>query len=245
MVWSRKGDLLIMKEIFMQNVIGIVLGTIFITNNAYAMTFSQPRVIGDVGFPTQAPYHGFVASGESYNSGVPYTEDISYSRTNKPTKTYVRGIARFGDGINALYCDYNFKSNDYSRSIKFGGENDYVVTLDGSFKNVLKVDNDANLALYTIYHAYCVTELNIIGKQPNGKWVSYINSKEISRRYFNGKDSYKEDGGVIYDKPISQGDTLIVKYRRWHWQGASEPEGEFRFKWDDKAQWFGIEQVVS
>ena len=76
------------------------------------------------------------------------------------------------------------------------------------------------------------------------KWLFMPYIMNISNMYFAGKDAYKEDGGVIYDKPVCRDDTIVVVYRRWHWSGVSEPEGEIHFFWDGKAQWFGVDQVV-
>ena len=43
----------------------------------------------------------------------------------------------------------------------------------------------------------------------------------------------------------SSGNTIAVVYQRVNSSTKRlTDEGEFRFKWDDKAQWFGIEQVV-
>lgn len=39
-------------------------------------------------------------------------------------------------------------------------------------------------------------------------------------------------------------DTIIIQYRRWHWQGESEPEGEFKFTWNDEAQEFNVEHII-
>ena len=225
-------------------IIGLSLGVLTFAGSALAMTFSQPEKIGEVGVPAQAPYHGFIVKGESHNTGTPYLEDASYSQSGEVLKTYVKGIAGFGTDANALYCDYDFNSADFAKAIRFGGENAYVVALDGSDKDIFRIDNSDKMALYAIYHEYAGSQLNIIGRQPSGKWVSYINSKDISNMYFAGKDAYKEDGGVIYDKPVCRDDTIVVVYRRWHWSGVSEPEGEIHFFWDDKAQWFGVDQVV-
>lgn len=226
----------------------LVTATLFLqTSDTSAMTFLQLEKVGEIGFPVQAPYHGLIVRGETTNSGKPYMEpqrDLEQKSIKEPIKTYVKGTAIFGDGIGALYCKYDFHSQNPNQSICFGGQNDYVVSLDSTYKELYRLNNDSQLMMYAIYHDYCVTDLRILGMQKSGKWVSYIDSKRISDIYFGGKDSYKEDGGVMYDRPICQGDTIVVTYYRWHWEGNSAKEGEFRFKWDDKAQWFGIEQVV-
>ena len=227
-----------MKKIF---VLGVVLSVLFVAQSAFAMTFQQPVKIGKIGFPVQAPYHGYIVEGATQNDGKAYQEN--YKRRNgESLTTYTQGVARFGD----LYCKYEFGKN-FSESMSFGGKNDFVLMQNGTFKEIFSIGNDAGIKFYAIYHIYCVTDLKILGTRKDGKWVVYIDSKKISDKYFGGKDSYKLDGGVLYEVPTCAGDTLIVQYRRWHWStngGISEPEGEFRFKWDDKAQWFGVEQVV-
>ena len=98
--------------------------------------------------------------------------------------------------------------------------------------------------MYSIRFEYCTSHLIIIGKRQDGRWVKYIDSKNISKSYFGNKDGYKEDGGIFYKQPICSGSTIIIPYCRWYWKGLSSNEGEIHLKWDDKAQWFGIEQVV-
>ena len=220
---------------------GMICGLLFIADSAFAMTFSQPVKIGEIGFPVQAPYQGFIVEGATSNSGKLYREENTFR--GKPVMTCKKGTAIFGSGEDALYCKYDFDA-EISKAMSFGGKNNFVLTGNGSFKNLFKIDNDSKLALYAIYHNYCVSHLNIIGKQKDGKWVVFLDSKKISEKYFGGKDSYKEEGGVIYDIPTCAGDTIVVTYRRWHWEGKSEAEGELRFKWDESAQWFGVEQVI-
>ncbi len=222
----------------MKKFLGLLIVLMMIASNCLAMTFSQPVEIGEIGSPVQSPYHGFVVDGATENNGTSYNENRE--RRGKPLITYTKGTARFGD----LYCKYNFGRNFNDQTISFGGKNNFILNMDGTFKQIFSIGNDSSLKLYAIRFYYCVTDLKIIGTRKDGKWVVYIDSKKLSDKYFGGKDRYKEDGGVIYDVPTCVGDKIVVTYRRWYWKGISEPEGEFRFKWDDKAQWFGIEQVV-
>ena len=208
-----------------------------LSENVFAMKFSQPVKIGEVGFPAQAPYHGFVVRGESNNSGTPYVEEFNYS-DGTPIKTYTKGVARFGDN---LYCKYDFDSDN---PIKFGGKDNYILNSDGSDKEIFQIENDGGINLFVVYHKYCVTDLKIFGTQKNGKWINFIDSKKISVDYFNGNEGYKKDGGIIYDLPACRDDTIIVKYRSWHWDGESEPKGEFQFKWNDAAQIFNVKHII-
>lgn len=65
-----------------------------------------------------------------------------------------------------------------------------------------------------------------------GYLYSYQN---IEKQYFGMNHS------VIFHQPVAQGDTLVMKYRAW---SSNEEKGEFRFRWDENAQWFSVEQIV-
>ena len=85
----------------------------------------------------------------------------------------------------------------------------------------------------------------MIGRQKDGKWVSYVDSKNLSDLYFSGNEAYKASEGVHYETPQFQGDTMVIPYTFSSESGRRiVTNGEFRFKWDEVAQWFGIEQVV-
>ena len=217
-----------------------------VASNCFAMTFSQPVRIGYVGYTPQPTYKGLPIANATYNDGILQNEKISkwYFRDQNidpnsiNVKTYVKGVA----GWDELYCEYDVSTGE--GDLKFGGKQNYFLITDTSNKKISKIDTDKGLKIYVLYHNYCYSRLHILGKQENGKWFLYVDSKKISDTYFGGNDGYKKDGGVFYDEPTCNGDTIIVVYRRWHWKGPSEPEGEFRFKWDDAAQWFGIEKIV-
>ena len=231
--------------------LGVVLSVLLISNSAFAMTFQQPVKVGSIGWGPQSPLYGLPITGATYNDGI--TEPRDTNRVNNAKKhginmqTYIKGTARFGEGENALYCKYDASNKKIQATLNFGGKNNYVLFTNPQSKDILMITTNERITLYAIYHNYCVTDLKILGKQKSGKWVVYIDSKKISDKYFGGKDSYKEEGGVLYDVPTCEGDTLVVQYRRWHWSntgGISDPEGEFRFKWDERAQWFSVEQVI-
>lgn len=71
----------------------------------------------------------------------------------------------------------------------------------------------------------------------------FANRYKIAQTYFGGHIAYKQRGGVDYDEPKFQNDTIIVTYKNYTDIGKMINQGEFRFKWDEKAQWFSVEQV--
>lgn len=211
--------------------VAVMLSVFFVAQTALAMTFQPPVKIGEIGFPAQAPYHGFIINGATSNDGTPYREEVG------DVTTYKIGTARFGE----LFCKYDFDA-DYLDVMDFGGANDLVLSHNASFKDIFRIDGDG-LTLYALYHNYCTTDLKILG-QRGGKWFVFVDSKKLSEKYFDGNDGYKLDGSVIYDVPTCAGDTIVVTWRRWHWDADSQPEGEFRFTWDDAAQNFNVKQIV-
>ena len=226
----------------MKKFFGVIFAALLLTNTALAMTFSQPVKIGEIGFPVQAPYNGFIVYGADNNTGTPYLEE-GQTFKGAPLQTYQKGVATFGVGKDALFCDYDFETQDFLHSLKFGGRGNYVLLSDMSFKDILKIETGENLTLYIFYHNYCTSHLNIIGIN-NGAWQNYIDSKNISAQYFGGNDGYKMDGSVIYEIPTCSGDKIIIPYHRWHWEGETETEGAIILKWNDAAQWFSIDTKI-
>ena len=226
----------------MKKFLGATFAALLISNSALAMQFSQPVQIGQIGFPVQSPYNGFIITGATENTGKPHIEEGHFLKDGTPLKTYAKGVATFGNSKDALYCDYDFETEDFLNSIKFGGKNNYVLSSDMSFKEIFKIDSDENLTLYVFYHNYCTTHLNIIGFN-DGAWQNYIDSKKVSEMYFDGNDGYKMDGSVIYDKPTCEFDRIIIPYRRWHWDEESATEGVIVLTWDAAMQWFSINQI--
>ena len=214
----------------------VIFAVMFLlSENVSAMTFSQPVEIGYIGHYFQSPYEGMPISGESYNSGKIYPEREGIGNGG----TYVVGIARFGNGSNALYCSYDC-NDDY---LKFGGQNNYVVSLGRGAKKIYRIDSDEGLTLYVI-DTFRFGGIDIIGRQKNGKWFSYVDSDVLTDKYFNGKMAYQWIGGVLYGRVHVAGDTVTIPYSYQLDGGEMIEEGELRFKWDDAAQGFSIEKVV-
>lgn len=219
----------------MKKILGLTLMLIFIASNCLAMTFSQPEKIGGIGFPVQTPYRYYLVNGASYNSGTPYTEQYNGKIT------YKEGIAVFGNGEKALYCQYVHALN-WKYAFKFGGKNNYVIAIDSQYKKIYKIDTDEGLTLYLIERNSGSERINIIGRQKDGKWVSYIDSEKLSQIYFEGKEAYKSNDGVHYYSPQVKSDSIVIPYK-FQLNHNIINSGEFRFKWDEAAQWFGIEKV--
>jgi len=204
-----------------------------IVPNALAMTFSQPVEIGWMGMSPKGG--GFTCKNELSNNGDYYTVYIKNNRYS-----FGKGIAQFGNKKNILYVYYNVYKN--GGKVKIGGKN-VTNTVEFPIINewIYEINSDTGIILYPIRNWYGPdSEWRIVGTRKDGNFVLYINTMDITRRYF-GLDVRNGGSPIQYDIPSCYGDTVIIKYKH---AAKRDFIGEFRFKWDDKAQWFGIEQVV-
>ena len=96
--------------------------------------------------------------------------------------------------------------------------------------------------IYTAFEMPGDGDYFIIGKRQDNVWVKYIDIPDITKRYF-GKNRL-----ISYSHPVIKNDTIIFEHSMINQKPGGRLEfvkaGEFRFKWDDAAQWFGVEQVV-
>ena len=219
------------------------------------MTFSQPVEIGKVG---GTPQGGFSIEGASFINGSSYKN----GQLNKQWgKLYEKGIARFGNGINALYMHFNcsngIKKGDYwdIYSPKFGDQNaQRTVSMragEGEAIHISQIKNDGSITLYLL----CgngpmagTTRYVLLGRRSDGVFVKYFDIEDINTTYFGlQKNKYGTTLGMRspwYKDCYCRGDTIIITYQRMQKNHNFVNEGEFRFKWDEKAQWFGIEQII-
>ena len=215
------------------------------------MIFSQPKYIGHAGrypYVMQNPYYkgGYFFEGTSSNNG----NILRMGKDGQDTE-YIEGLASWGTGKNALYCKFKaFPHNERKDDdgLNFGGK-DIFILYEREWRDIFKIDNNKDIALYLLYYYHpkkgCL--INIIGCRKDGIWINYIDTDQIGNKFFNnlpvgsrspiGSDN--EIGLITYCTE----DTIIMPYTLSVYSEEIE-KGEFRFKWDEKAQWFGVEQVV-
>lgn len=199
------------------------------SGNCFAMEFSQPVEIGKLGI-MQAGGGGVYVEGADYNSGKFYTK---YRRDN--THGYEKGVARFGNEEDALYVHYS-----YGEYLRLGGK-DIKNTIDDNIliSTIYRIKSDEGITLYSIYKTYGPeADYFIIGRRADGRFIKYIDTEEITKRYF-GWDGIGASP-IVYLDMYTQDDTLVIEYQRYG--NKQFIKGTFYFKWDDNAQWFGVEQ---
>ena len=233
----------------------VILGMIslfFLTlsGSCLAMTFSQPIPIGHAGryeYIGQSPEYkgGYFFEGTTYNNGNVLRKDGVFTE-------YGKGIAMWGSGKQSLYCKYAGRRQSKNEGLWFGGKNNYLVE-DKFWRELFRIETDEGLVVYPLYFRYNLNyELDVLGCRKDGSWVKFIDIKSIVKQYFGQKNSNYVLIGTYGEKDshlnphITCVDSMIkVPYCVY----ALDPmriveKGEFRFKWDETAQWFGVEKVV-
>ena len=224
-----------MKKFF----IGVVLSVLFVANSAFAMTFSQPVKIGEFGWSQVGG--GFVFTNATENNG-----DIRTTRGNR--KQYGKGTARFGNSNDSLYVHYNSYQKSFT-VVKFGA-NDVSNTVNFDISvldyRIFSISNSDRGNFYLLSGGYDLLEndrIIFLGRKSDGTWVKYFDTENLLKKYFGQQQlGYWFNGFKVHDNAIS------INYRR-NFDGRAmsrdyaDEYGEFRFKWDDNAQWFSVEQI--
>ena len=223
----------------MRKILGLLIFIFLLfSGNCFAMQFSQPVKIGGI-FIDQTGKQGVIVKNASYNDGDYYTKARKNNRN-----TYGKGIARFGNDKNALYVHYNYYT-DFGR-FYFGGkdkQNTIVSPNIVTIYDIFKIDTNEGITIYPLYRFYGPeSEYIIIGRRADGKFVKYIDTKEITKRYF-GWNMQGVSPATYVDLSV-QGDILVMKYCYWNRVNKTTTGGRFIFKWDDNAQWFSVDRTV-
>lgn len=202
--------------------------------NALAMQFYQPEELGYISF-YMAQNGGAYFQGESNVTGKYHRSSIGIGR-----EYYGQGIVKYGSGRDVIYIHYD-TTEPYYCNARVGSKdigNTVEVFLQSDTVKRIRTSDDITLYVFEYAHSF-QHFYTIIGKIPSGKFVKYIDSRDIASRYYGEK----ANRSIQFQNFICSGDTIVIPYAFYHGTYI-EKVGEFRFKWDEDAQWFGIEQVL-
>lgn len=218
----------------------MIIGCIIYSGTVFAMKLYPMEEIGGIGISQAGGGGGGMYIGNaSANTGDYYRV---YNKNNKIS--FGKGVAKFGNGEDALFIHYNVYQENNRTLVYCGAENkDNTVSINVSSDWIYKINTDSGITLYPIRFWYGPdSQWRILGRQKNGKFVKYIDTEEITKRYFCITTTQHGAPFVVYDEVRCDGDTIVIEYvagRRDTYR-----KGEFRFKWDEAAQWFSVEQVA-
>lgn len=240
----------------MKKLFGLLLGIMFTlsASNVSAMTFSQPIKIGTAFITTMGI---FEITGAVQNIGKGYTNRKFIDAYNLQGKNGVTifdsGVARFISGKDEIYFHYDSRNGNTGLPItsRFGGRNiENTVNVGTGVPGYIRmIKSDDNVTLYLLSFQNNMTRFSgynwghtLIGKRKDGIFVQFFDTVNLSKRFF-GNPSIKNTN---YTDCVVKGDTISVKYKYGKDLSSKKADisGEFHFKWDDAAQWFGVEQIV-
>lgn len=207
----------------MRKIFGLMVTMLMIMSNCFAMTFSQPVEIGSIEI---VPSGGIIFKGSSYNEG-----NVINILKNEKIYSY-NSVARYGNEIKGLYVFYkNHKFN-------FGGNNKNFPVNVMTYTSIQLIKTDNELVLYLLRNdgnAIFARNYVLLGLLNNDTWIKYFDSIEIEKQYI------KPTKDIYLTNVSCKDDTIIIDIENGR---TNSKIGEFRFKWDDAAQWFGVEKVV-
>lgn len=219
------------KIMFIMSIVIVFL----VTGVCSAMSICQPIKLGTI--------HGINLGGYAFKGAISVSGNVVATR-GSGLKIYGKGIALYGDKNNELYIHYGHNKN---LIVNYGDKllsNTIPLQLCDTDISMMKTDTD--ITLYVIYNYYDMPsdeEYTLIGKRQDGKFVKYLNINSIFEQYF-GKST---DVTYFVQSFDVNRDTIIFKYLTYKWRQPNNnrnPIGEIRCKWDEKAQWFAVENVV-
>lgn len=218
-----------------------VLVVLLSLNVCSAMIISQPVKIGEIrtGQVAEFKFKGELANNWQRRSSL----------GGRVYDAYTKGIAIFGNSGHKLYFHYQIEP-----SITRYGDSDLGNTIDinTGFTQIYQLNTTECITLYVIDS--CCSEFHdginytLIGKRQDGRFVKYLDTDSLFTRYYGQKSNHKLF--YIIDSVNSKEDTIIFSIYSYdeekYFKGNALPVsvGEFRCKWDDKAQWFAVDNVV-
>ena len=151
----------------------LATGVMFLGNTALAAQLSQPEKAGTI---IAANIGGFAFRDGIYNEGI---LDKNNRRNKDRNYVYTSGIARIGNGVEAVY--FHYRTGDYRRNIPqimaFGDRenmnNTIPITLMAA--DVFKIQRDEKFSLYLIHDEE--ERYILIGRKSDGQWVKYFNRR--------------------------------------------------------------------
>ena len=191
-----------------------------IISNCSALQMTDPEKVGEFGTNLKNGNTYFVNAVKNYSS-----------------------YAAFGNGFNSIYV---YKDKSFVDRFHIGGNMaNNTVPFIGMSNYIYRIYTNEDIVFYILKSAYDLdTDYAIIGRKKDGQFVKYIDTHDISKKYFNINAS---SGTIVYGNDMHvQNDTLYVDCYYYKYGTDNFPGKKlcrFYFRWDDKAQWFGIAQL--
>ena len=161
-----------------------------------------------------------LADGD-YSKGVAKFGNL-YFHFDAPALNYVMKSSSFEDEQKIFDAASRFGSRDFENTVPVftfeGGTHIYPIRGDGHEFYLLATETGGG------------ESSKLIGER-DGKWVKYFDTLDVKRRL--------KQWDFYLQRYYADGDTIIFEYE----QEKTQRRYEIRYKWDEAAQWFGVEVV--
>ena len=160
-----------------------------------------------------------LADGD-YSKGVAKFGNL-YFHFDAPALNYVAKSRSFEDEQKIFDDASRFGSGDFENTVPVyvfeGGTHIYPISGGGHEFYLLATETGGG------------GSMKVIGER-GGKWVKFFDTNDAKKNYGVAYDFYIEDFHAADD-------TIIFVYKKWQEDNFCE----LRYKWDEAAQWFGVE----
>lgn len=130
------------------------------------------------------------------------------------------------------------RTNLQNKVSRFGGadvKNSVPIFVFEGGTEIYQIKNDSGMELYLTKSGTGSGDgFEVFGTTKEGKWVKYFDTGDAVKNFGIPRDEW-------FSGFFTFGDTIIIQYYPQH----SRNNGELRYKWDDKAQWFGVENKTN
>lgn len=228
-----------------------------IYDSTAVMNFSQPFYIGHAGGRPYAGQSsrfkgGYFIEEATYNDG-----NIIMDAEDDRNKTYGKGLARWGDGSDAIWCKYDVDtppdSKKFVYGLSFGGKDNYILSEYG-WRDIYKIETLGDMTFYLLEHRYKrFVSIDVLGCSKDGTWDKYIDLRDVEEQYF-GKSATRgteiiwtsEEWKHGLEGVSCDGDTITIQYHVFAFKPSYHKveDGEFRFTWDNNTHKFSVDRVA-
>lgn len=202
-----------------------------------AMKINQPQYVGSIRRDVSG---GFYFKNETANYG---RKSDGLGRGS--LIVYDDGLVKFSDGDDALWFHFSQDSKASSDKMNIGyfgaGDGNNVVPISFYGPEIFKATTDSGITFYIIDNMYVLDghhrQINVVGRDSDGKWKKYIDLTQIVKEYFSDKND------PFYRFEISR-NKIHMYYNYYNNVENVDDTGEFRFTWSDDIAGFVSEKVT-
>ena len=198
----------------------VLFSVLLVPTNVLAMQFSDPVLISTIN--TRFALNRLEGTEKLISDYHDFSGKTNTVRVYVDTRSQGKFVYAVGEPHNL--------SNRVGLNFSYGGK---------VFFSLYEINGDDGNVIYIAVPGNMVKRYQIIGRKKNGKYVCYVDPSRMADDWHLDKEHLEDNySGQLYAVKSTfyvESDTIVFDYsnKKYRWQ--------YRFKWDDNAQWFGVE----